>query len=244
MARQKLSPVFLPVYVCFLAVTVTLSELQPYHEDQECFDILPGDYKKYEVPFYNGEDFGLHGYFSSIWQDDRLILNGNTLKNSKCAKYIWTPSFLFKAVEKSEKFDSRENIIHIRKEEIRYIQRYRFKIGCKMHFKDYPFDTQHCEFPIELLEWKIEDGKKSLLLSKDFKPLQFYLKTPTAIDGDGEISIGFVFVRQLMGSFINIFMPSTLIVLVSWVSFWIRVEAAPARVALSVTSLLTLCTQV
>ncbi|GFR01304.1 glycine receptor subunit alpha-2 [Trichonephila clavata] len=47
-----------------------------------------------------------------------------------------------------------------------------------------------------------------------------------------------------MGSFINVFLPSTLIVAVSWISFWIRVEAAPARVALSVTSLLTLCTQV
>ncbi|GFY69330.1 uncharacterized protein TNIN_138221 [Trichonephila inaurata madagascariensis] len=59
-----------------------------------------------------------------------------------------------------------------------------------------------------------------------------------------ELVVLFVFVRQLMGSFINVFLPSTLIVAVSWISFWIRVEAAPARVALSVTSLLTLCTQV
>ncbi|GFS29112.1 uncharacterized protein NPIL_655381 [Nephila pilipes] len=62
------------------------------------------------------------------------------------------------------------------------------------------------------------------------------------------ISIGFTFYRRLMGSFVNVFVPSTeeyvsWIVTVSWMSFWIKVEAAPARVTLSVTSLLTFCTQ-
>ncbi|KFM76903.1 Glycine receptor subunit alpha-2, partial [Stegodyphus mimosarum] len=35
-----------------------------------------------------------------------------------------------------------------------------------------------------------------------------------------------------------------MIVSMSWVSFWLGVDAVPGRVALSVTSLLTLCTQV
>ncbi|KFM57837.1 Glycine receptor subunit alpha-3, partial [Stegodyphus mimosarum] len=42
----------------------------------------------------------------------------------------------------------------------------------------------------------------------------------------------------------NTYAPSTMIVTMSWVSFWLKVDAVPARVALSITSLLTLCTQV
>ncbi|XP_055943126.1 glycine receptor subunit alpha-3-like [Argiope bruennichi] len=122
-----------------------------------------------------------------------------------------------------------------------------------MNFKDYPFDTQLCEFPIILmdshffnvtLKWRIEYDAESLCFIEDNKPLQFFFSKPVALTKKEGLAIRFVFVRQLMGSFINIFMPSTLIVTVSWVSFWIRVEAAPARVALSVTSLLTLCTQI
>jgi len=36
------------------------------------------------------------------------------------------------------------------------------------------------------------------------------------------------------------YIPSALIVVMSWISFWIKPEAIPARVTLGVTSLLTL----
>ncbi|GBO06748.1 Glycine receptor subunit alpha-3, partial [Araneus ventricosus] len=58
------------------------------------------------------------------------------------------------------------------------------------------------------------------------------------------LDVNFILVRRLTGSIINIYAPSSLITAVSWVTFWLRLEAAPARVSLSITSLLTLCTQV
>ncbi|CAL1271978.1 unnamed protein product, partial [Larinioides sclopetarius] len=199
-------------------------------------------------------DFRLDGYYTTMWTDSRLVLNGKVVKNSDCAEFIWVPKVIFKAAESKEIYDIRENLIHIDKYQIvQYSQRFGFRVGCKMFFKDYPFDSQFCKFPMILLdsvlsnvslEWHKENGTKFLLLAEEFKPLQFFLREPTAFTDEEGISIQFVFVRQLMGSFINIFVPSTLIVAVSWVSFWIRVEAAPARVSLSVTSLLTLCTQV
>ena len=39
------------------------------------------------------------------------------------------------------------------------------------------------------------------------------------------------------------YIPTCLIVIMSWISFWIKPEAVPARVTLCVTSLLTLSTQ-
>ena len=43
--------------------------------------------------------------------------------------------------------------------------------------------------------------------------------------------------------FFSTYIPSVLIVIMSWISFWIPPESTPARVTLGVTSLLTLATQ-
>lgn len=42
---------------------------------------------------------------------------------------------------------------------------------------------------------------------------------------------------------IQMYIPSLLIVILSWVSFWINMDAAPARVALGITTVLTMTTQ-
>lgn len=50
--------------------------------------------------------------------------------------------------------------------------------------------------------------------------------------------------RRRLGYFMfHTYIPTCLIVVMSWISFWIKPEAVPARVTLGVTSLLTLSTQ-
>ena len=50
--------------------------------------------------------------------------------------------------------------------------------------------------------------------------------------------------RRMLGYFMfQTYIPTCLIVMMSWISFWIKPEAVPARVTLGVTSLLTLSTQ-
>ncbi len=48
--------------------------------------------------------------------------------------------------------------------------------------------------------------------------------------------------RSLGYYIIQIYVPSTLIVVLSWVSFWLSREAVPARVALGITTVLTMTT--
>lgn len=50
------------------------------------------------------------------------------------------------------------------------------------------------------------------------------------------------FVRSMGFYLIQIYIPSSLIVVISWVSFWINRNAAPARVSLGVTTVLTMTT--
>jgi len=53
----------------------------------------------------------------------------------------------------------------------------------------------------------------------------------------------FTLKRRLGYYIFHTYIPTCLIVIMSWISFWIRPDAVPARVTLCVTSLLTLSTQ-
>uniref|UniRef100_T1J022 Neurotransmitter-gated ion-channel transmembrane domain-containing protein n=1 Tax=Strigamia maritima TaxID=126957 RepID=T1J022_STRMM len=53
----------------------------------------------------------------------------------------------------------------------------------------------------------------------------------------------FVFQRIALPHILLLFVPSMLIVVLSWISFWLSVDLAAPRVALGLTSLLTLSTQ-
>ena len=50
------------------------------------------------------------------------------------------------------------------------------------------------------------------------------------------------FVRSMGYYLIQIYIPSSLIVIISWVSFWLNRGATPARVGLGVTTVLTMTT--
>lgn len=56
------------------------------------------------------------------------------------------------------------------------------------------------------------------------------------------LAIVFNLTRRLGYHLFHTYIPSALIVVMSWISFWIKPEAIPARVTLGVTSLLTLGT--
>ncbi|GIY17000.1 glycine receptor subunit alpha-3 [Caerostris darwini] len=57
------------------------------------------------------------------------------------------------------------------------------------------------------------------------------------------IEVLFTLERRLGYYLFHTYIPTCLIVIMSWISFWIRADAVPARVTLCVTSLLTLATQ-
>ena len=55
--------------------------------------------------------------------------------------------------------------------------------------------------------------------------------------------MSFILRRETGYYMIQTYIPSTLIVILSWVSFWISMDAAPARTALGITTVLTMTTQ-
>ncbi|GIY89066.1 glycine receptor subunit alpha-2 [Caerostris darwini] len=186
----------------------------------------------------------------------------------RCRRYFWTPDVFFENAKHIENYEntSPSTLLKVLPDgAIIMSTRYSFKAGCNMNFENYPFDSQECVFFVSLmtssdsvavLKWVGEssygDKMSSIKMMRKAEPLQFFLRQPTAhsiteIFAEGNytsLMANFRMVRRLTGSIMNTYAPSTMIVTMSWVSFWIKVDAVPARVALSVTSLLTLCTQV
>ena len=58
------------------------------------------------------------------------------------------------------------------------------------------------------------------------------------------LKVSLVFKREFSYYLLTIYVPSCMLVIVSWVSFWLDNRSVPARVALGVTTLLTMSTQV
>lgn len=57
------------------------------------------------------------------------------------------------------------------------------------------------------------------------------------------LTVDLTFKREFSYYLLTIYVPCCMLVIVSWVSFWLDPNAVPARVSLGVTTLLTMSTQ-
>ncbi|XP_012059451.1 PREDICTED: uncharacterized protein LOC105622646 [Atta cephalotes] len=130
-------------------------------------------------------------------------------------------------------------------------------LSCAMKFESYPHDTQICSMMIESLShttqdlvflWNMTDP---LVVNPEIELPQLDISNNYTTDCTIEYSTGnftciqivFNLRRRLGYHLFHTYIPSALIVVMSWIAFWIKPEAIPARVTLGVTSLLTLATQ-
>eukprot|EP00069_Balaena_mysticetus_P006571 bmy_18721T0 len=131
-------------------------------------------------------------------------------------------------------------------------------LSCPMDLKNFPMDVQTCTMQLEsfgytmndlIFEW-LSDGP--VQVAEGLTLPQFILKEEKELGyctkhyNTGKftcIEVKFHLERQMGYYLIQMYIPSLLIVILSWVSFWINMDAAPARVALGITTVLTMTTQ-
>ncbi|XP_023212135.1 glycine receptor subunit alpha-1-like, partial [Centruroides sculpturatus] len=200
----------------------------------------------------------------------KLNLTSTRILPQNYINEIWLPDLVFDNSKWAQLFQfSLPNIvIKIRKDHTIYkVTRYSFQVACKMEMEDYPMDIQFCCFKIAFLAnseetatlaWSGEEGSiykslgDSVILIDEIEPLKYEMIKPTPfkvteswVDGNFSYLIcNFTFVRRLTSSILNVYVPSALVVTLSWLSFWLDVSAVPARITLGVTSILTIITQV
>ncbi|XP_058810771.1 glycine receptor subunit alpha-2 isoform X2 [Phymastichus coffea] len=109
------------------------------------------------------------------------------------------------------------------------------------------------EISYDSVKLRLQWGPDGVMVNPELKLLQYNLENPLEKDEsvsfikekNGNFSrliVYFQFERQIGHHLIQTFAPSTLVVMLSWFSFWLGLDAIPGRVALLVTSMLTLVT--
>jgi len=177
---------------------------------------------------------------------------------------IWIPDLFFVDEKESRRHEIfRKNaLLEIRPNgDIMFSERLTLKIGCKMHLGLFPFDSQRCPLNIESyslrksqlrINWAQDNTKRSpILLSQDISSslpsysingcLLRHTCDQSYVTGEFSCLTGyFQLARNLSFYVVHLFVPSTLCVFISWLSFWINLEIAPARVTLGITTFLAI----
>ncbi|XP_035220878.1 glycine receptor subunit alpha-2-like isoform X2 [Stegodyphus dumicola] len=202
---------------------------------------------------------------SMKWKDHRLRLPENMTSEYRLLEVqwlqnMWRPDSYFKNA-KAVTFQTMTIPNHYvwlyHNKDILYMVKLTLTLSCAMNFASYPHDTQTCSLQMESLSYTTDDlifgwdNDTPLAVDDNIELPQLDLVTTERGDCTQVYSTGnftclqviFTLKRRLGYYLFHTYIPTCLIVIMSWVSFWIKPEAVPARVTLGVTSLLTLSTQ-
>ncbi|GAA6099371.1 gamma-aminobutyric acid receptor subunit rho-1 [Tachysurus ichikawai] len=210
-------------------------------------------------------DFTMTLYLRHYWKDERLSFSGKTNQSmtfdSRLVKKIWVPDMFFVHSKRSFIHDTTTDNVMLRvypDGKVLYSVRVTVTAMCNMDLSHFPLDTQTCSLEIEsyaytdddlMLYWKKgndslkTDDKISLsqFLIQEFhttSKLAFYSSTGWY----NRLYINFTLRRHIFFFLLQTYFPATLMVMLSWVSFWIDRRAVPARVPLGITTVLTMST--
>ncbi|XP_071439382.1 glycine receptor subunit alpha-2-like isoform X1 [Hetaerina americana] len=201
-------------------------------------------------------------FLAQSWRDPRLRLPENMREEYRILDVgwlqdIWRPDCFFKNAKKvtfHEMSIPNHYLWLYHDKTLLYMSKLTLVLSCAMKFESYPHDTQICSMMIESLSHTVHDlvfiwnMTDPLVVNPEIELPQLDISKNYTADCTIEYSTGnftclavvFNLTRRLGYHLFHTYIPSALIVVMSWISFWIKPEAIPARVTLGVTSLLTL----
>lgn len=209
-------------------------------------------------------EYSVQLIFREKWIDDRLRfddLNGKlnylTLMDPR---KIWMPDLFFKNEKIGHLHEITMPNMYIRifpDGAVLYSVRISLTLSCSMNLKLYPLDKQTCSLKMASYAWKTDD---LIFVWKKGDPVQIedklhlprfslekfetaYCNSKTNTGEYSCLTVDLLFKREFSYYLIQIYVPCCMLVIVSWVSFWLDQNAVPARVSLGVTTLLTMATQ-
>ena len=175
-------------------------------------------------------------------------------------KKVWMPDTFFRNEKTGHFHNILVNNVYIRvfpNGDVLYSIRISLTLSCPMNLKLYPMDRQTCALKIASYGYTTDDitykwdTADPVQLAKSLNLPRFniekysssYCNVKTNTGEYSCLSVDLVFKRQFSYYLITIYVPGCMLVIVSWVNFWLDPKAVPARVALGVTTLLTMSTQ-
>uniref|UniRef100_A0A3B4BQ14 Glycine receptor, alpha 4b n=1 Tax=Pygocentrus nattereri TaxID=42514 RepID=A0A3B4BQ14_PYGNA len=210
-------------------------------------------------------DYRLNVFLRQQWNDPRLAYkeypDDSLDLDPSMLDSIWKPDLFF-ANEKGANFHevtTDNKLLRIfQNGNVLYSIRLTLILSCAMDLKNFPMDIQTCTMQLESFGYTMNDlifqwlDNGPVQVADDLMLPQFVLKEEKDLGyctkhyNTGKftcIEVKFHLERQMGYYLIQMYIPSLLTVILSWVSFWINMDAAPARVGLGITTVLTMATQ-
>ncbi|KAK3099763.1 hypothetical protein FSP39_009232 [Pinctada imbricata] len=175
---------------------------------------------------------------------------------------LWVPDLFFP----NEKKASVHNVFMPNKMlrvytggKVSYTSRLSLTLSCPMYLHDYPFDKQTCSLEIEsfsynmdniVLKWMndtepVQENTNIIMNQFEIKNKSFSHSTINR-KGSGMHSVlraNFYLGRNILYYLVQMYIPSILVVMLSWISFWLNTNAVPGRISLGVLTVLTMTQQ-
>ncbi|EYC08414.1 hypothetical protein Y032_0066g3750 [Ancylostoma ceylanicum] len=208
-------------------------------------------------------DFQVDIYFQEKWIDPRLMHNNTKrilLKDPHLFKLIWHPDIYFANARTAEFHDVTQPnfLVWIYPNgTVWYDCRISLTVLCMQNLARYPLDSQSCALRILsyaydsdeiIIKWNgespVDVNPEIRMPDMRLRTISHTIRNDTYATGIWSCALAEFHVdREIMHHIIQSYLPTALIVVISWFSFWLDVEAVPGRVSLSITTLLTLATQ-
>ncbi|XP_017072192.1 pH-sensitive chloride channel 2 [Drosophila eugracilis] len=198
-----------------------------------------------------------------------LKRNENILGQKHLSERLWLPHIFFANERESSILgtDEKDVLTSISPEgNVIISTRMQATLYCWMNFKKFPFDQQFCSTVLEswmyntselLLEWEQHEpiSFDPEMRLTEYNMASYYHNT-TVVESDGTInlrhgaftgnysSLSFtVNLKREIGFYLlDYYLPSMMIVAISWVSFWLQADASPPRIMLGTSTMLSFIT--
>ncbi|CAF3684968.1 unnamed protein product [Rotaria sordida] len=216
-------------------------------------------------------DYNTDLIFRQSWYDPRLNYSGTdwakkspqiTLHYSLIDR-IWVPDSFFRNAKEGKRSDITvpNRLIRIHLDgKVLYSQRLLLKLDCQMKLQKFPLDNQTCVVNIGsygfdtndlAFFWDEAQNISAIRVNEDLEMPDFVLSNHearycnrTTATGSFTCLLVVLHLKRLFGYYlVQVYIPSMLIVILSFVSFWIDHKSVPARISVGLLTVLTVTTQ-
>merc|ERR1712106_694742 len=190
------------------------------------------------------------------WTEDRTGPLNQVNESPESLKYIWYPELEIYGLDtfgRQRVLKEMSGVRIIKNKTITYELGVRITISCRMNFDNYPLDAQTCQFQVG----SYYDTNETVTCNSHFiydldrqRSLQHFLQIEGLPAKYKEVElpsgtyaacgIQVRFQRKQMQFIVQVYLPSFMFVIVSWVSFLINPHVVPGRMGLLVTLFLVL----